>query len=290
MRLTPAIAALVLSAAALSACSTEEEMKAIDPAGESAGEAAADEAPAEEDTGAPSPVSDGTVRTTDLVTVIDDGAGPQMCLGAVAKSLPPQCSGIPVEGFEFGDTGVEEAAGVRWGLYSVTGTFDGETFSATEAVPAALYDPGPTEDLGDAETPGPACESPETTDPALASQEALDATLAAASALPGYATSWISGDTFNVAVTEDADGAETKLRETWGGQLCVTEAEHTEAELNTISQELQAELPTLLTSGSSAVDSIDAWIVFDDGSIQEWADETYGDGLVTITSALEPAE
>ncbi len=118
----------------------------------------------------------------------------------------------------------------------------------------------------------------------------MDATLAAASALPGLAMTWLSGNTINVAVTEDPEGAETVLRQTWGGPLCVTTAEHTEAELNTISQELQAALPTLLTSGSMAADSIDAQVVFDDGSIQAWADETYGDGLVTVTSALVPVE
>ena len=116
----------------------------------------------------------------------------------------------------------------------------------------------------------------------------MDATLAAASALPGLAMTWLSGNTINVAVTEDPEGAETVLRQTWGGPLCVTTAEHTEAELNTISQELQAALPTLLTSGSMAADSIDAEVVFDDGSIQAWADETYGDGLVTVTLGAGP--
>ncbi len=31
-------------------------------------------------------------------------------------------------------------------------------------------------------------------------------------------------------------------------------------------------------------------VVFDDGSIQAWADETYGEGLVKVTSALQPVE
>ena len=45
----------------------------------------------------------------------------------------------------------------------------------------------------------------------------------------------------------------------------------------------------LLTSGSTAPDSLDAEVVFDDGSIQDWADATFGDGLVRVTSALVPA-
>ena len=43
-----------------------------------------------------------------------------------------------------------------------------------------------------------------------------------------------------------------------------------------------------LTSGSFAPDSLDAQVVFDDGSTQDWVDETWGDGLVTISSALVP--
>ena len=176
---------------------------------------------------------------------------------------------------------------MKWGSYALTGTFDGTTFTATDAIPAALYD-GMAEPQGD--PLGAACEAPATTDTARTTPEDMDATLAAASALPGYATTWLSGNTINVAVTEDAAGAESTLRETWGGPLCVTTVERTDADLNAINIELQAALPTLLTSGSFAPDSLDAQVVFDDGSIQAWADETYGESLVTVTSALQPVE
>ena len=73
--------------------------------------------------------------------------------------------------------------------------------------------------------------------------------------------------------------------------LCVTTVERTDADLNEVNQELQAALgDQLLTSGSTSPDSLDAQVVFDDGSIQEWADATYGDGLVRISSALVPVE
>jgi hypothetical protein len=218
--------------------------------------------------------------------VLDDGDGPEMCLGGVAESYPPQCGGPALTDFEWGDVGFEEASGVRWGSYALTGTFDGTAFTVTDAIPAALYDvmAEPEQDPLAA-----ACDDASTTDTAKATPEDMDATLAAASALPTYATAWLSGNTINVAVTEDAEGAEAELRKTWGGMLCVTTVERTEADLNTINQELQAALgEQLLTSGSFAPDSLDAQVVFDDGSIQDWADETYGDGLVTISSALVP--
>jgi hypothetical protein len=279
MRIFTAAAVLTVLGAA-TACSTEAEMKAVDPSG-SGGSAAA--APSD---GAPTPVPDGEVRTQGLVMVLDDGDGPEMCLGGVAESYPPQCGGPALTDFEWGDVGFEEASGVRWGSYALTGTFDGTAFTVTDAIPAALYDvmAEPEQDPLAA-----ACDDASTTDTAKATPEDMDATLAAASALPTYATAWLSGNTINVAVTEDAEGAEAELRKTWGGMLCVTTVERTEADLNTINQELQAALgEQLLTSGSFAPDSLDAQVVFDDGSIQDWADETYGDGLVTISSALVP--
>jgi len=278
MTLRPVIAALLL-VLPLAACSTEEDMRAVDPAG--AGEPSAGTPSA----AAPTPVPDGEVQTSGLVTVLDPGTGPQLCLGPVAESYPPQCGGPAVAGFEWGDVGAEEASGVTWGSYALTGTFDGTTFTVTDAIPAALYDPmAEPQD----EPLAAACETPATTDTSKTTPEDMDATLAAASALPGYATAWLTGDTINVAVTEDAAGAESTLRETWGGQLCVTTVEKTDADLNTINQELQAALPTLLTSGSFAPDSLDAQVVFDDGSIQDWVDATYGTGLVRVSSALTP--
>jgi hypothetical protein len=275
-----AAAAVLSVVGALAACSTDEGTRAVDDA--ASGDAAS-EAPA---SGAPTPVPEGEVRTSGLVTVLDNGEGPQLCLGAVAESYPPQCGGPAVADFDFGDVGAEKAAGVTWGQYALTGTFDGTTFTVTDAIPAALYDTMKEPDAGGLE---PACDDATTTDADKATPEDMDATLAAASALPTYASAWLSEGTINVAVTEDPEGAEAELRKTWGGLLCVTTVEKTEADLNTVNQELQAALgDRLLTSGSTAPDSLDARVVFDDGSIQDWADATYGEGLVRVSSALTP--
>jgi hypothetical protein len=275
-------AAAVLTVLGATACSTEAEMRAVDPASGSG--AAADASSGE----VPQPVPDGEVRTSGLVMVIDDGGGPELCLGAVAESYPPQCGGPALADFDWGDVGSEEASGVRWGSYALTGTFDGSTFTVTDAIPAALYD---TMAAPEEEPLAAACDDPTTTDTAKATPEDMDATLAAASALPTYASAWLTGNTINVAVTEDAEGAEAELRRTWGGMLCVTTVERTDADLNEVNQELQAALgEQLLTSGSTSPDSLDAQVVYDDGSVQEWADATYGDGLVRVSSALVPAE
>ena len=87
------------------------------------------------------PAAEGPVRTRNLATVMDTG-GPELCLGPVAESYPPQCGGPPLVGWDWGaHDGVFERQGeVRWGQFAVTGTFDGTAFTVDGATPAALYD------------------------------------------------------------------------------------------------------------------------------------------------------
>jgi len=89
-------------------------------------------------------------------TVLDDGSGPELCLGPIAESYPPQCGGPPVAGWDWDAVeGDETASGVTWGAYAVWGDWDGETFTITrEPIPAALYDP-----MVDPDAPNPWDES-----------------------------------------------------------------------------------------------------------------------------------
>lgn len=76
-------------------------------------------------------------------TVMDAGGDVELCLGAIAESYPPQCSGIPLTGWTWDAVeGSETASGVTWGAYAVQGTFDGESFTITQPpMMLALYDP-----------------------------------------------------------------------------------------------------------------------------------------------------
>jgi hypothetical protein len=105
------------------------------------------DAPSSAPLGAVTPVPpDGEVAVTG--TVLDAGGEVQLCLGAVAESYPPQCSGIPLEGWTWdGVDGAESSGDVTWGAYAVRGTYDGQTFTATEPpIMLALYDPIRPED------------------------------------------------------------------------------------------------------------------------------------------------
>ena len=83
---------------------------------------------------------------TGVGTVIEvPGGTPELCLGPVRESYPPQCEGIPLSGWSWAEHPAEQTAdadgpSTSWGSYAVTGTFDGVTLTVTDAVPLALYD------------------------------------------------------------------------------------------------------------------------------------------------------
>lgn len=90
--------------------------------------------------------SNDPVAPVDVVgqgTVIQVGdAPPELCLGAVAESYPPQCSGVPLLEWDWTlYAGSESAAGTTWGTYAVFGSWDTENLTVNDAIQLALYDP-----------------------------------------------------------------------------------------------------------------------------------------------------
>ena len=81
-------------------------------------------------------------------TVMDVGGTVELCLGPVAESYPPQCSGIPLEGWTWDAVeGAETSGDTTWGAYAVQGAYDGEALTVTQPpVMLALYDPMMVED------------------------------------------------------------------------------------------------------------------------------------------------
>ena len=270
----------------------------------------ADDAPAAEP-------PDGLVRTAYLATVLDDGDGPELCLGAVAESYPPQCGGPALVGWDWADHEgtFEEASGVRWGAYALEGRYDadGSTFeveSVSDEPPATT----PPADM-DFSTP---CEEPDggwrVRDTSAVAMEDRDAAFELAESLVGYAGAWVDqqpheipsptpgdGDSqiayeeamndplytiVNVQVTGDIAAAEAKLREVWSGMLCVSHAERSEAELLDILHDLTSD-PNSLGAGTNVLNnSVEISVIYDDGTLQRELDEKYGEGVVDVFPAL----
>ena len=145
MKTALALAALLL----LAACGGQDATTASDT---STGSGRPTEVPTDV------PAAPGTVTTRTLVTVLDTGS-PELCLGPVAESWPPQCGGPPIDGWDWADLNgaFERQQGVRWGQFLVTGTWDGERFGYEGAIPAALYDTVADDGAGPA-LPEPAVE------------------------------------------------------------------------------------------------------------------------------------
>lgn len=152
-------------------------------------------------------------------TVLDIGGDVELCLGPIAESYPPQCSGIPVEGWSWdGIEGWERSGDVTWGAYAVRGAYDGSSFAVTaEPVMLALYDP--------------------------------------------------------IAPVDPTGGVR---------------GEASEDELAEIQDELSGVLGDNLLSSYPENGWLWIDVVWDDGTLQDAADETYGDGVVVVRSALRP--
>lgn len=294
-RSTRSMGALVLAGALLVGCATPD-------AGDS-GQAAP-----------LAPADAVAVTTGHPVTVLDDGSGAELCLGAVATSLPPQCGGPRLVGWDWSaHTGEHEGrSGVRWGIFVVTGHYDPTTdeFFVGTVASGADYQ-WPPRELPDFSTPCPVPAGGwQIVDPSMTTTEAMYATFDRAAKLDGYATAWLdqspnpeseTGEPddvamndplqviVNVRVTGDPAAAEAELREGWGGMLCVTRADHTEGELVSILNEIAADGTGVVggsPDGVTGVVKVD--VVYDDGSLQRGVDDRFGEGLVRVTSALKP--
>ena len=91
-----------------------------------------------------SPVAPASGEVFAQATVLQVGSElPQLCLGPIAESYPPQCSGPEVVGWDWTSTDQsEEASGVIWGAYAVQGTWDGSRLTVTQPpIPLSLFDP-----------------------------------------------------------------------------------------------------------------------------------------------------
>ena len=235
--------------------------------------------------------------------VLDDGSGPVLCVGGVADSLPPQCDGIPLEGWGWDAVdGEDSRSGQRWGQFEVVGTYDGTTFMVLEA--------GPSRDEGPPADPivWTSCPEPDggwtSIDPARTTEDDLVATMQAAEAEEDSAGFWIDNAAgvdgvhiVNAAFTGDLGAHEVDLREIWGGPICLVEHPRTQRALSRIQRELSdpdvaAELGIETTwSATDVVDNVvEQGVVVATPEAEAAIAERYGEGAVELFPALIPLD
>jgi hypothetical protein len=242
-------------------------------------------------------------------TVLEDRThGPELCLGGILTSLPPQCHGLTVTNWRWDQVdGEQRRVGTTWGTYHVVGTYDGSAFTV---VSSGAPEPSPQPPRGELRSP---CPEPaggwQVPDPSKASQRNLESVSAAAQAEPEFAGLWItylkpmSGNVaedpgefvLNAAFTRNLERHRAELRPRWGGRLCVTRLERSLDQLQRIQDELRGAVGRRLglqvvTSGIGQVDNVVDLqaVVLPDGAKAE-VDRRYGAGVVHLTAALTPA-
>ncbi|PZG23714.1 hypothetical protein C1J01_00375 [Nonomuraea aridisoli] len=197
----------------------------------------------------------------------------------------------------------------------MVGTWDGERLTLTEPARPAEPPEAPR-DRTAFTTP---CQKPaggwRAVDPAKATQEAMTAALARAERLPGYAGGWLDQSylddidgyepddprsaerhandplrlVLNLRFTGDPATREPEIREVWGGALCLSQAEHTAAELRTLQEKVQEELTDAYSvSADERAGHVRAGVWAATPELRRHVDATYGKGMVVLDGLLQP--
>lgn len=252
--------------------------------------------------------------TADLTVLENPKHGPQLC-ASVNYSMPPQCGGPDIVGWDWNTVKHDAKGGVRWGSYRVVGTWDGSRLTLTERARPATPDVGPG-DKADFASPCPAPEGGwRPVDPGKATSARMEQALSMGRSAKGYAGSWLDQsylDTIkgydgskpewvekyannpkrlvlNFRFTGDLAAREAWLREVWGGALCVSKAEHSQAKLLTIQQRLHKEVKGVHGSGPDVMTNrlhAGVWVLTE--ALQREVDQKYGKGVVVLRGILAP--
>lgn len=258
------------------------------------------------------PADEGQLYEATGMVLETQADGPQLCLGVVLESLPPQCDGLPLERWDWAKVeGEETSGGTTWGDFHVTGTYDGTTFAVSDVGPPKALDESDGDSIG---TP---CPEPSggwaPVDPARSSQEHASEAAQAARKLPDFAGVWVDyygegdpdatsdeeayGDIIlNVAFTDDPQRHEAELRELWGGPLCLTENDRSYRDIRAIQRELtdiaerEFDLRLLWSDVDETRGIVEIGVIVIDDETRAELDERYGGGVVKVDTALRPVE
>jgi hypothetical protein len=218
--------------------------------------------------------------------------GIQLCLGQwMAASTPPLCEGPALQGWSWDAVGGgNTVTSGTWAEAYVSGTWDPTTqvFTVTEARAPT----GADHDRFGAYTPRPdlsvPCPEPAGGWPARNQEWPAEQI----HMLPGYAGSWEdpTHQVVTVKFTGDLAAAEAAVRQFYGDALCVVPAQHSEAELVAISNQLLSMSSVKFLWSQVYSDATGEWVeagvIVPDHERQAAFDQQYGEGVVRLTPRL----
>jgi len=224
--------------------------------------------------------------------------GPELCAGGVADSLPPQCGGIAIDGWNWDDVeDRQERAGTTWvDSVTVVGTYDGTTFHPTGKPERPTGQGGPAVDVP-ADFPE-LCTDAKVTDPDKTSWDALDRANGVANGIDGRVAFYVSNggaqpkeQVLNLIVTHGAAEAKAAMAKVWGGGLCVVERpdQPTEARLNEIQSQLSDQLGEMVWSSwpDTQRGLVSAEVTVATPELKAKAEQAFGPGVVELRSVLQ---
>ena len=220
--------------------------------------------------------------------------GPRLCFG-VEFSLPPQCgSGLDLIDWKWSRVkGEESTGGTTWGTYRIVGRYDGTRITVTDVGRATGKR---NRDLDvDFRTP---CTTPAggwIRDPSNLGIPEFGVLTDIAEASPDYVTMWTDHsqgiEIKHFAFTGPPAAHRSELEALWGGPLCVVQFEHSREEL--FAAQAALDDPSLrLDVVASWIDApgnrVGAQAIVADRAAQRRLDKRFGQGVVKVTSVLEP--
>jgi hypothetical protein len=256
----------------------------------------------------------------DGIVLEDSSHGPELCLGGIALSLPPQCGGVPLAGWDWEAVdGEQSESGTTWGEFHLVGTYDDGALTVTEVGPA---EPDAVDAAtGTVRSFATPCPEPgggwPAVEPGVMSDESFAAGAGIAQARPDHVALWVDypGLTpeevdqamvegtpvvkvMNVVVTGDVAETEEAIREAWLGPVCVVQHEgptqkelqatRTEAE-RFVREELGLEM-TWSQEGDVGLAAEIGVVIDVDGAGQAALDARYGPGMVKLFPGLTPVD
>lgn len=234
--------------------------------------------------------------------VIQDRDEPAIvCVGFVNASLPPQCAGLVLVGFDWSGIDHEDRGDLRFSSSTyLEGRIEGDTFVVSFVRNATESDRLPSHPP-DLSSPCPEPAGGWTiVSPALVTDEAFGHALGYGNTIDDLSAIWVTQPPVevanpvdvivNVAVVDNVELHQEELRARWGGPLCVFQRPGRAADLRAIQDEIVDE-PTSLGITSVGVDEIGqvvavGVIVADAGTVAYFVDR-FGAGVVQVTGHFQ---
>jgi hypothetical protein len=229
------------------------------------------------------------------------GHGPELCMGVIFASDPPQCEGLRIEHWDWAEVEGEESRGsTAWGDFHVIGRYADGGFTATEVGPAVDEIRPHDERSAACNAPSGRWHSPASFEYTGALDHHLDSQIDIVDRWMTPINTLFAGRSetdayvLSTVFSGKKERHEDAIRRFWDGPLCVVARDDpTDDEQERLAEEARQELKRLGARPMSwcLCGTVTFDVVLDEnGAAQALFDERYGPRVIKVYSALEPVK